>query len=319
MRGDFLFPRKSRNRHRAADGTPSTSRDTGQPKSSEASSRHTARGSGNSPTAPTPRSRSSQHGSAEHRSGADRESATPTPAQASSQMNQHTFNQLASVVRQCPWMLGAEIQPSATDPNAEFYPAIPRSFKHDTPVSFVVTDYDRPEHPTFVISCPLEHVDLIQKTLAPAGSSKKLVARGSSGRPRGGDQLRSMLLDGTPNIQLALQSSSGGSGHPGDATATHPPDGDTDHPGTSSGSRKAGGGPGNAGGVSSSPPSCPSAGRQPSLNTEDGAKAPDPTFALPAFIPATYVPMLQPGWPGGLGEKTANPQVPYPLPPYMNP
>lgn len=119
----------------------------------------------------------------------------------------HPFSRLASTVKQCPWMLGSDTDFTAHFRNPEFYPPVPRSLMHDTAVSFVVTDFTRPEQPHFVISCPLEHVDFIQKMLAPEGSQRVLRARGSSGHPREGDRLRSMLLDGTPNIELALHGS----------------------------------------------------------------------------------------------------------------
>ncbi|CAN8097775.1 unnamed protein product [Discula destructiva] len=116
----------------------------------------------------------------------------------------HPFRHLATTVKQCPWMLGSDVNPFAPGSHPEFFPPAPRSLKHDTAVSFVVTDQTRPQQPQFVISCPLEHVDFISDMLAPAGSQRMLSARGSSGHPRDGAELRSMLLDGTPNIELAL-------------------------------------------------------------------------------------------------------------------
>lgn len=121
----------------------------------------------------------------------------------------HPFSKLATTVKQCPWMLGSDLNPTASD--HPFYPPVPRSLVHDTAVSFVVTDHTRPEQPQFVLSCPLEHVDWIQQLLAPEGSDRVLSARGSSGFPRGGGELRSMLLDGTPCIELALHRGEGGS------------------------------------------------------------------------------------------------------------
>lgn len=136
------------------------------------------------------------------------EQATPglPPSQPPSR-TMHPFSALITTVKQCPWMLGSDMDPFAPDHKPDFYPLVPRSLKHDTAVSFVVTDQTRPEQPQFIISCSLEHVDLVQDMLAPAGSLRMLSARGSSGRPRDGGELRSMLLDGTPNIELALQAS----------------------------------------------------------------------------------------------------------------
>lgn len=115
-----------------------------------------------------------------------------------------SFSRLSTTVKQCPWTLGYDTRPSAPFHDPDFYLPIPRSVKHDTAVSFVLTDQTRPEQPQFVISCPLEHVDLVQEILAPAGSQRMLSAHGSSGRPRNAVELRSMLLDGTPSIELAL-------------------------------------------------------------------------------------------------------------------
>ncbi|KAK7731793.1 hypothetical protein SLS53_008614 [Cytospora paraplurivora] len=116
------------------------------------------------------------------------------------------FSQLVSRVKRCPWMLGSDVNTFAelTVTDDDFFPSVPRSLLHDTAVSFVITDHTRAEQPQFVISCPLEHVELIQRLLAPEGSHRQLGARGSSRHPRSGDQLRSMLLDGTPNIELSL-------------------------------------------------------------------------------------------------------------------
>ncbi|KAJ4416971.1 hypothetical protein N0V82_006420 [Gnomoniopsis sp. IMI 355080] len=116
----------------------------------------------------------------------------------------HPFSRLSKTVKQCPWMLGSDVNQFAPNHNPDFYLPVPRSIKHDTAVSFVVTDQTRPEQPQFVISCALEHVDLVRETLAPNGSQRALSARGSSGHPRDSAELRSMLLDGTPNIELAL-------------------------------------------------------------------------------------------------------------------
>ncbi|ROW11928.1 hypothetical protein VPNG_05252 [Cytospora leucostoma] len=116
------------------------------------------------------------------------------------------FSQLVSRVKRCPWMLGSDVNTFAEPTVADdgFFPPVPRSLLHDTAVSFVITDHTRVEQPQFVISCPLEHVELVQRLLAPEGSHRQLSARGSSGHPRSGDQLRSMLLDGTPNIELSV-------------------------------------------------------------------------------------------------------------------
>ncbi|ROV97342.1 hypothetical protein VMCG_06893 [Cytospora schulzeri] len=116
------------------------------------------------------------------------------------------FCQLVSLVKHCPWMLGSDVHPFAASSGADdiFFPPVPRSLLHDTAVSFVVTDHTRLEQPQFVISCPLENVELVQRLLAPDGSHRQLSARGSSRQPRNADQLRSMLLDGTPNIELSL-------------------------------------------------------------------------------------------------------------------
>lgn len=116
----------------------------------------------------------------------------------------HPFSRLSTTVKQCPWILGSDIRPSALGNDPDFYLPVPRSVKHDTAVSFVITDQTLPEQPEFVISCPLEHVDLVRGILAPAGSHRMLSARGSSGHPRDANELRSMLLDGTPRIQLSL-------------------------------------------------------------------------------------------------------------------
>lgn len=137
--------------------------------------------------------------------------STPTPAP----FTIHPFARLAATTKQCPWMLGAEISPLAQDllhTNPDFYPPVPRSFRHDAAVSFVVTDQTKQLPVQFVISCPLEHVDHVNDMLAPAGSGRVLSARGSSGRPRDGAELRSMLLDGTPEIELVLSSRGGGAG-----------------------------------------------------------------------------------------------------------
>lgn len=121
------------------------------------------------------------------------------------------FRTLVSFVKRCPWTvvsdLGPRGQPASDD---VYYPSVPRSLLHDTAVSFVVKDHTRPDLPEFVISCPFEHVDLVHQLLAPDGSRRQLSARGTSGQPRNGDQLRSMLLDGTPSIELALHPDAGG-------------------------------------------------------------------------------------------------------------
>lgn len=134
-----------------------------------------------------------------------------TPDPQSSQLDlfpMYSFSRLSSTVKQCPWILGSDMRPSAPVRDPDFYLPVPRSVKHDTAVSFVVTDQTRPEQPQFVISCALEHVDLVREVLAPPGSQRTLSARGSSGRPRDADELRSMLLDGTPSIELSLHTRS---------------------------------------------------------------------------------------------------------------
>lgn len=117
------------------------------------------------------------------------------------------FSQLVSHVKRCPWMLGSDLHPFETASDFAddvFFPLVPRSLLHDTAVSFVITDHTRVEQPQFVISCPLEHIEIVHRLLAPEGSHRQLTARGSSRQPRNADQLRSMLLDGTPNIELSL-------------------------------------------------------------------------------------------------------------------
>lgn len=137
-----------------------------------------------------------------------------TTARPGSQLSQpdlfamYPFSRLTTTVKQCPWILGSDIRPSTLCKNPAFYLPVPRSVKHDTAVSFLVTDQTRPEQPQFVISCPLEYVDLMREILAPAGSRRTLSARGSSGRPRDAGELRSMLLDGTPSIELCLHATS---------------------------------------------------------------------------------------------------------------
>lgn len=141
------------------------------------------------------------------------QSGPTTPSLTPSQpppFTMHPFSQLTTTVTQCPWMLGSDINAFALDHSPDFYPPVPRSLKHDTAVSFVVTDQTRPEQPQFVISCPLEHVDLVREMLAPTGSQRTLNARGSSGHPRDSGELKSMLLDGTPNIELTLHHSGPG-------------------------------------------------------------------------------------------------------------
>lgn len=137
----------------------------------------------------------------------------------------HPFSRLSKTVKQCPWMLGSDVNPFAPNQNPDFHLPVPRSIKHDTAVSFVVTDQTRPEQPQFVISCALEHVDLVRETLAPEGSQRALSARGSSGRPRDSGELRSMLLDGTPNIELTLH------GKPTNITTTNGSAGPSDNHG----------------------------------------------------------------------------------------
>ncbi|KUI53354.1 hypothetical protein VP1G_00826 [Cytospora mali] len=116
------------------------------------------------------------------------------------------FSEFVARVKRCPWMLGSDVIPFATSSSSDdnFFPPVPRSLLHDTTISFVITDHTRVEQPQFVISCPLENVELVQRLFAPEGSHRQLSARGSSRQPRSAGQLRSMLLDGTPNIELSL-------------------------------------------------------------------------------------------------------------------
>lgn len=121
------------------------------------------------------------------------------------------FRTLVSFVKRCPWAVVSDLGPRGQSASDDvYYPSVPRSLLHDTAVSFVVKDHTRPDLPEFIISCPFEHVDLVHQLLAPDGSSRQLSARGTSGQPRNGDQLRSMLLDGTPSIELALHPDAGG-------------------------------------------------------------------------------------------------------------
>lgn len=123
------------------------------------------------------------------------------------------FRTLVAFVKRCPWAVVSDLGPRGQSASDDvYYPSIPRSLLHDTAVSFVVKDHTRPDLPEFVISCPFEHVDLVHQLLAPDGSRRQLSARGTSGQPRNGDQLRSMLLDGTPSIELTLHPDMGGPG-----------------------------------------------------------------------------------------------------------
>lgn len=134
------------------------------------------------------------------------------------------FRTLVAFVKRCPWAVVSDPSPrghSAFDD--VYYPSVPRSLLHDTAVSFVVKDHTRPDLPEFVISCPFEHVDLVHQLLAPDGSRRRLSARGTSGQPRAGDQLRSMLLDGTPSIELALHADAGGGGVGGSSSRQQGP------------------------------------------------------------------------------------------------
>lgn len=208
----------------------------------------------------------------------------------------HPFGRLASTVQQCPWQLGSDVDPTAARARAQalggdlFYPPVPRSMMHDAAVSFVVTDHTRPEQPRFVISCPLEHVDLVERLLAPTGSHRVLSARGSSGHPRQGDQLRSMLLDGTPNIELAIHV---GGGH-------------------ASGSGILGGG---SGGGSQPGKLDGTASSSVDVGRETSAEAGG--VLRPAFVPMTWIPsapMPPPGWYGGsFSEDHGMPYAPSPM------
>lgn len=121
------------------------------------------------------------------------------------------FRTLVAFVKRCPWAVFSDLGLRGQSASDEvYYPSVPRSLLHDTAVSFVVKDHTRPDLPEFVISCPFEHVDLVHQLLAPDGSRRQLSARGTSGQPRNGDQLRSMLLDGTPSIELALHQNASG-------------------------------------------------------------------------------------------------------------
>jgi hypothetical protein len=123
------------------------------------------------------------------------------------------FRTLVALVKRCPWAAVSDLGPLGQPASEDiYYPSVPRSLLHDTAVSFVVKDFTRLDLPEFVISCPFEHVDLVNQLLAPEGSGRQLSARGASGQPRDGDQLRSMLLDGMPSIALALHSDADG-GH----------------------------------------------------------------------------------------------------------
>lgn len=120
------------------------------------------------------------------------------------------FRALIALVKRCPWALGSDL--ASRDhafPDDAYYPSVPRSLLHDTAVSFVVKDHTQSDLPEFIISCPFEHVDKVHRLLAPHGSRRQLNARGTSGQPRAGDQLRSMLLDGTPSIELTLHPDTG--------------------------------------------------------------------------------------------------------------
>lgn len=121
------------------------------------------------------------------------------------------FRTLVAFVKRCPWAVVSDLgSPGQSASDEIYYPSVPRSLLHDTAVSFVVKDHTRPDLPEFVISCPFEHVDLVHQLLAPDGSRRQLSARGTSGQPRNGSQLRSMLLDGTPSIELTLHPDAGG-------------------------------------------------------------------------------------------------------------
>ncbi|KAL1853563.1 hypothetical protein Daus18300_011767 [Diaporthe australafricana] len=120
------------------------------------------------------------------------------------------FRALIALVKRCPWAVGSDL--ASRDPafsDDAYYPSVPRSLLHDTAVSFVVKDHTQSDLPEFVVSCPFEHVDKVHQLLAPDGSHRQLNARGTSGQPRAGDQLRSMLLDGTPSIELTLHPDTG--------------------------------------------------------------------------------------------------------------
>lgn len=120
------------------------------------------------------------------------------------------FRTLVASVKRCPWAPVSDVsQRNQYASDDIYYPPVPRSLLHDTAVSFVVRDHTRPDLPEFVISCPFENVHLVHQLLAPDGSRRQLTARGTSGHPRSGDQLRSMLLDGTPSIELALHAGPG--------------------------------------------------------------------------------------------------------------
>lgn len=280
-------------------------------------------------TSATTRNRNTQARSSRHQPVRDRDSVLPSRPVAP--LTMHPFGRLASTVQQCPWMLGSGTAcPTSPAPPNNFddlyYPPVPRSLPHDTAVSFLVTDHTRPSQPRFVISCPLEHVDLIHGTLAPAGSRRVLSARGSSGQPRAGDQLRSMLLDGTPNIELALHARSVG-GDVGGRTGGV--GGDRDG---STGERAARGGSSNppARSFSRRPSTAPGPGPGPgpgNANVEEGWPPEKGGGGPPGFVPMTWipgVPVPQPGlsgWygsppPPGPGAFGVPPRSP---PPFTNP
>lgn len=148
------------------------------------------------------------------------EASVPTQQPKNSRPQPIPFHTLASVVKPCPWNLGTQFCPSElADGNRnpgsskDVCPRSPRSWNHDAALSFLVTDYTHLAHPQFIISCALEHVNLLQGWLVPGSGTnerqKVLMARGSSGHPHSGEQLRSLLLDGTPNIELSIQYQSG--------------------------------------------------------------------------------------------------------------
>lgn len=214
----------------------------------------------------------------------------------------HPFHRLASIVKQCPWMLGSDINPfAACNFSGDFYPPVPRSLMHDTAISFVVTDQSRSEQPQFIISCPLEHVGFIQSLLAPDGSQRQLSARGSSGQPREGNQLRSMLLDGTPNIELTIDNA-GMRNDPNDGA-------------NGSESRKPGG-PGDRYSHSRGNPFLAEQFQgigEFAPHVQGGMQAAPPGVGGPAFSPVTWIPGLPvppPGWFPGPRENGGNTQMP---------
>ncbi|KAG8162894.1 hypothetical protein KVR01_007372 [Diaporthe batatas] len=189
---------------------PSSRSEASQAPAPAPSPRPPARQARHSPAPPSPRSLAVEFHKMDGRSPIIQDDFYSPEAPSSARARSpppvtQPFRTLVASVKRCPWApasgLGRRGQYASDD---FYYPPVPRSLLHDTAVSFVVKDHTRPDLPEFVISCPFENVDLVHQLLAPDGSGRQLTARGTSGQPRSGDQLRSMLLDGTPSIELAL-------------------------------------------------------------------------------------------------------------------